>query len=743
MKTKLYAHSAIRIEPSISNPSYPFLGLLVGLMLLGVGLPAHAWITAVYTLNGGTASLTNQTYNATNSNQSAVWALNSGNLTLVNPTITTSGNTTNSDDSSFYGLNAGVLATTNSAITIRGGSITTTGTGANGVFANGSASSISLTGVTINCSGQLGHGVDATWGGTITVTNCTIATQKANGSVLATDRGGGYINVWGGTYSAAGQDSAGVYSTGTITVNNATVYSTGGEAIVVEGANSAMLTNCTLSGVKGTRDRGVFIYQSMSGDATGFLGSVTIVGGSYTWPSTSGPAFYFTNTKGTVFVRNVSLTNRSPILLQSSTNQWGNFPSNGGTAAFTAEGVALTGAVLSDNYSTNFLTIRSNTTLTGYINKAALTLDATSAWVVTSNSVLTCLTNSGTMSGSYPVTNLSTVRLLGGVISTILTGTNGLIKTATNTALLSGASTYSGPTIVSNGALVVGTCFAGKGNFIVTNGATLGFTNQFTSASAAISNLTIGANTSLEFLNVSNPATALITGSNVLLLGTSIIKIVGSNYLAGGSSYPLVTYAGTFTGSFTNLQLQMPSGLTGILASNNHQIVLSVAATLPATPTALTATAGDAQVILTWQAATNATGYNLKRSVTDGAAYTSIATNLTSLVYTNTGLHNGTNYYYVVSATNGSGESADSAQASARPVSMAPPQLGFIVTDGWLQFDWPATHLGWKLQGQTNNTPNTGLGTNWSTVAGSDATTQLNIPIGVTNGSVFFRLVSP
>ncbi len=199
--------------PGCNNKNSLLVPLLC-LWMLGMGWPARAWITSVYTLNGGAANLTNHTFHASNANQSAIYVLNGGRLTLVNPAMTTTGNTTNTDASSFYGLNAGVLVSTNSSIAIIGGTITTTGTGANGAFATGSGSRLSLDGVTINCFGQLGHGVDATFGGTVNVTNCTIATQRANASVIATDRGGGTINVYGGTYSAAGVDSAGIYSTG-------------------------------------------------------------------------------------------------------------------------------------------------------------------------------------------------------------------------------------------------------------------------------------------------------------------------------------------------------------------------------------------------------------------------------------------------------------------------------------------------------------------------------------------------
>ena len=89
-------------------------------------------------------------------------------------------------------------------------------------------------------------------------------------------------------------------------------------------------------------------------------------------------------------------------------------------------------------------------------------------------------------------------------------------------------------------------------------------------------------------------------------------------------------------------------------------------ATAPAAPTGLVATAGNAQVRLTWMASAGATSYYVKRSTTSGSSYTAIG-NPATTNYTDTGVLNGTPYYYVVSATNGAGASADSAEVSATP----------------------------------------------------------------------------
>jgi hypothetical protein len=85
----------------------------------------------------------------------------------------------------------------------------------------------------------------------------------------------------------------------------------------------------------------------------------------------------------------------------------------------------------------------------------------------------------------------------------------------------------------------------------------------------------------------------------------------------------------------------------------------------PAAPTGLAATAGKKKVTLTWSAAAGANSYKVKRSLTNGGPYSTIATNVTATTYTNGGLTTGTTYYYVVSAVNTGGESANSNQASA------------------------------------------------------------------------------
>ena len=89
----------------------------------------------------------------------------------------------------------------------------------------------------------------------------------------------------------------------------------------------------------------------------------------------------------------------------------------------------------------------------------------------------------------------------------------------------------------------------------------------------------------------------------------------------------------------------------------------------PATPTGLQATGGNAQVNLSWNASAGAATYNVKRSTTNGGPYNTAVASPTATNYIDTTVTNGTTYYYVVSAVNTAGQSANSAQASATPAS--------------------------------------------------------------------------
>ena len=160
----------------------------------------------------------------------------------------------------------------------------------------------------------------------------------------------------------------------------------------------------------------------------------------------------------------------------------------------------------------------------------------------------------------------------------------------------------------------------------------------------------------------------------------------------------------------------------------------------PAPPTSLQATAGDAQVSLTWSASTGATNYNVKRSTTSGGPYTTISSR-SSPAFTDSGLTNGTTYYYVVSAVNSAGESANCPPASAKP--SAPQTIPAIPSGVQATAGNAQAALSWAAStgaASYNVKRSTASGGPYTTV--SSPTTTSFTDTGLTNGTTYYYVVS-
>jgi hypothetical protein len=158
----------------------------------------------------------------------------------------------------------------------------------------------------------------------------------------------------------------------------------------------------------------------------------------------------------------------------------------------------------------------------------------------------------------------------------------------------------------------------------------------------------------------------------------------------------------------------------------------------PSAPAGLTATPGNAQVALSWTASGGATSYNVKRGTVSGGPYATLASPATTS-YTDATAVNGTTYYYVVSAVNASGESANSTEKSAKPMPPGPAvPTGLTATPGDTQvlLTWNASagasfyHV-WRT---------TTSGFNYL-VQTSTATTTFR-DVNVSNGTTYFYVVS-
>ncbi|HEY0188429.1 MAG TPA: fibronectin type III domain-containing protein [Cellulomonas sp.] len=124
---------------------------------------------------------------------------------------------------------------------------------------------------------------------------------------------------------------------------------------------------------------------------------------------------------------------------------------------------------------------------------------------------------------------------------------------------------------------------------------------------------------------------------------------------------------------------------SGVTASSTCTVAVDIATSVPGTPGAVTATAGNAQATLTWTAPTwlggsAVSGYLIERSDDGGATWTVVVadTGSTATSYTATGLTGGTTTTFRVSAINATGTSA--ASSTVQVTAYAPPSAPTILS---------------------------------------------------------------
>lgn len=144
------------------------------------------------------------------------------------------------------------------------------------------------------------------------------------------------------------------------------------------------------------------------------------------------------------------------------------------------------------------------------------------------------------------------------------------------------------------------------------------------------------------------------------------------------------------------------------------------------TPTGVSATSGDGQATISWNAVTGAASYNLYRASVSGVTksnYSSLTGGAKSAGVTSpfiqTGLTNGTPYYFVVTAVNANGESIESSQVSVTP--QVSPTVTLTATPSSIASEATST-LNWT---STNSTSCTSTGGGGSGTTGTFTTPSL------------------
>ena len=346
-----------------------------------------------------------ETYTSTGDDENAL-CVDRAAVTLKDITIEkTSGSSSNTEDGDFYGQNAGLLVLNGATATITGATVNTSVTNGNGVFSYGEGTVVNISDSTIRTTENNSGGIQTTGGSTMNATNLDVETQGNSAAAIRSDRGGGTVNVDGGSYVTNGTGSPAIYCTADISVSDATLTANASEGVVVEGKNSVALTDCDVTGnmsntYNGDSDENIhciMIYQSMSGDADVGEATFSAEGGSIT--AKTGDMFYITNTDCEITLKDVAFTLANDVFLRvegnSSSRGWGTEGANGGDVTLTADSQEFTGNILVDEISSMVLTMKNGTSYEGAINPDGdggtvdVTLDDDSTWTLTGDSYIT------------------------------------------------------------------------------------------------------------------------------------------------------------------------------------------------------------------------------------------------------------------------------------------------------------------------------------------------------------------
>lgn len=392
---------------------------------------------------------TSETYDSTGTDENAIH-VSDGTVTLNNPTITrTSAESQGGDSSSFYGVGAAVL-TTGGTTVVNGGTITTDANGAAGAFSYSDGVTY-ISDTVIRTSGNTAGGIHAAGGGTVYAWNLDVETQGESSAAIRSDRGGGTMVVDGGTYVTNGNGSPAVYVTADITVNDADLTANGSEGICIEGKNTLRLFDCDLTSNMSDLSQNdhtwsVILYQSMSGDSEEGNSAFYMIGG--TLSSNNGGLFYTTNTQSEFYLENVEITASDDseyfLMVTGNTNQrgWGTAGANGADTDFTAVNQTMNGNIIWDSISNLDFYMQDGSVLKGAIlndetyagnggnGYASVSIDSSSTWIVTGDSVVTNLYNEGLIIDSE-----------GKTVSII--GTNGTVYVEGDSAYTVTVSSYS------------------------------------------------------------------------------------------------------------------------------------------------------------------------------------------------------------------------------------------------------------------------------------------------------------
>ena len=577
----------------------------------------------------------------------------------------------------------------------------------NGPFTNGSATAINLT---KSGSGLLTLAGNNNYSGTTTISAGTvqIGTGGANGTI--------------GTNSVTDNGTLIFNRSGTV---NAPVSISGSGSLVKQGSSTLTISNAnTFTGGTTLWEGVVQLYQNSalgSGavivNATNGTGRFLLAGGLTITNSLTANAVAPGTATGMIMVNdNTSATWSGPINIYSNAANGGHF-----AGPVTTGQLTISGAV--NSTPTNILIVRlGNLRFSGGGNYGELQIRANTTSLGANNGLAT---NAAVdLAGNGSITTPTALDLngfnqtLGGLKNAVaplnvawVTNSGATLNTL---ALNLGASNFSfggsivGPialtlnsgaqTLTKSGTSALNGLYTYAGNTTL-NGGTLALGSGMTLPNTPVINVGAGATLDISASGLTLAAAQTLKGN-----GTVLGNFTVNGTLSPGASIGVLTCSNNVTlqaGSTNYFELNKTLGtndqlrVSGALAYAGTLSITNLSGALAGGNTFKLFSAASASGNFTTLAGAPGAGLVWKFNATNGVltVYSTVATNFTC-----------------------------------------------AVTNNALLLAWPADHLGWMVQAQTNNL-STGLGTNWVSIPSTATNTQFTAPLDAGNPAVFYRLI--
>jgi len=508
--------------------------------------------TSVLTINAGTIQTGTSAASITTANNS-VW-----NASFSMSRGTTGTGTWNHQGNVTLGADITVTPLNSTPVLNVSGNIGETGGARKLTIAGGGFTMIS----TLNGSNTYTGGSNVSGGSSLTFAKLVSMPAAGVVAVSASTVGIGLGGTGEWTTGTSGNGTLGGLLAGLGGQAGSTVTYSGAVAIAL--STTGTQTYAGIANVTGSSSTGITKSGTGTLDLSGtntYTGATTVINGTLNLTGAFGATVLNVNTGATLFFGSTATRGSAGINLNGGKILMGSAtPAN-----FTGTILPGTGSFISSDSTTartftNRINFNGNFTLGDTINNGKLTFSDISG-------------ASGTGSGQRTVTVLSDVEF-----TMPMNGTNGPIKEGAGTLTFSGANTFAGTTVVSNGRLLVNnTTGSGTGTSMVSvsSGATLGGTGTIDG------NTTIAASGKLEF----NLSTAVGSHDKLDLAATRTLTFSGASTLtitsSGGATpgtYTLVTAPGGITGS-APATLILPAGWAATTSISGSDLQLNVTST--------------------------------------------------------------------------------------------------------------------------------------------------------------------